>query len=122
MKRTFVLAGFMAAAAMIGLGVGNMSVNYSDIEFAVYLTNGGGVQIYESNVSRGAFGSYGEVRKSQRFDYVLLKWDHKHRKTPPRAPVRPLVLGLPKSPMNCGQTSMPPQALPNGYAMQMRKQ
>ena len=43
---------------MCGLGNGDSGQGYSDIEYALYLTGGGSVAIYESGVGRGFFGSY----------------------------------------------------------------
>ena len=42
---------------MIGLGNGNTSDHYSDIEFAFYVSSNG-LQIYEAGVYRGNFGAY----------------------------------------------------------------
>ncbi|TNF25669.1 MAG: DUF4215 domain-containing protein [Deltaproteobacteria bacterium] len=43
---------------MIGLGTGDTSVSYGDIEFAWYPYAGGGLQIYEAGTNRGNFGAY----------------------------------------------------------------
>jgi len=43
---------------MCGLGNGDSSAFYSDIEFAFFMDGGGGLSIYESGNLRGSFGSY----------------------------------------------------------------
>ena len=43
---------------MIGLSNGNSHQNYDDIDFAIYLIVGGGLQVYEGGVLRGNVGSY----------------------------------------------------------------
>ena len=43
---------------MFGLGNGDTNTNYADIEFGFLLIAGGTVQLYESGVSRGNFGTY----------------------------------------------------------------
>jgi hypothetical protein len=45
-------------AKMVGLSRVDASRKFQDIEFALYLTAGGKVQVYESGVLRGTFGSY----------------------------------------------------------------
>jgi alpha-tubulin suppressor-like RCC1 family protein len=42
---------------MFGLGYGNASASYQDIEYAVYL-NGASLYVYESGTNRGSFGSW----------------------------------------------------------------
>lgn len=41
---------------MVGLGVGNASASYTDIDFALYLDNGT-LSVYENGASRGGFGA-----------------------------------------------------------------
>ena len=43
---------------MFGLGNGDSSANFADIEFSLYLVANGSIQIYEAGVSRGSFGTY----------------------------------------------------------------
>jgi len=43
---------------MCGLGNGDSSTYYSDIEYAFFMDGGGGLSIYESGNYRGAFGAY----------------------------------------------------------------
>jgi RHS repeat-associated protein len=43
---------------MIGLGNGNTAIYFSDIEFAFFVGPSAGLQIYESGVLRGSFGTY----------------------------------------------------------------
>jgi len=43
---------------MCGLSHGDSDQNYPDIDFAIYLTSGGAVWVYESGASRGSFGTY----------------------------------------------------------------
>ncbi|HLA12652.1 MAG TPA: RHS repeat-associated core domain-containing protein, partial [Pyrinomonadaceae bacterium] len=50
--------GNTATWRMIGLGNGNTSYHYADIEFAFYVAGGGGLHIYEGGVYRGQFGTY----------------------------------------------------------------
>src|SRR5262249_32013009 len=45
-------------AKIVGLGNGNSSQSYQDVEYGVYLTAAGGVQVYESGLRRGIFGKY----------------------------------------------------------------
>eukprot|EP00296_Roombia_truncata_P007501 JP445938.1.p1 GENE.JP445938.1~~JP445938.1.p1 ORF type:complete len:1301 (-),score=458.74 JP445938.1:18-3791(-) len=53
---------FVANAAnknlMVGLAKGDSNESYQDIDFAVYLTSGGTIYIYESGSSKGAFAKY----------------------------------------------------------------
>ena len=41
-----------------GLSHGDNNQSYTDIAYAIYLTAGGTVQVYESGVYRGDFGAY----------------------------------------------------------------
>ncbi|HKZ78753.1 MAG TPA: RHS repeat-associated core domain-containing protein, partial [Pyrinomonadaceae bacterium] len=51
--------GNTATWRMIGLGNGNSSDHYADIEFAFHVAGGGGgLHIYEAGVYRGQFGTY----------------------------------------------------------------
>ncbi len=43
---------------MIGLSTTNASESFTTIQYAIYLVNNGTVRVYESNLDRGAFGSY----------------------------------------------------------------
>jgi hypothetical protein len=43
---------------MLGLSNGNSSVNYDDIDFAIYPAMSGQLFVYEKGAYRGAFGSY----------------------------------------------------------------
>ncbi len=43
---------------MIGLSNGNTNAHYNTIDFAIYLSAGGSLQIYESGIFRGVFGTY----------------------------------------------------------------
>src|SRR5947207_4894301 len=43
---------------MCGLGNGDTSGYYDDIEYAFFMDGGGGLSIYESGNYRGAFGAY----------------------------------------------------------------
>jgi hypothetical protein len=60
---------FMASetnrSRMIGLSTTHASSSYSTIQYAWYLVNGGSLQIYESGVGRGGFGTYttGDILK-----------------------------------------------------------
>ncbi len=45
-------------ARMIGLNAVNTNVSYTDIDYAFYLTSGGGLNIYENGSSKGNWGSY----------------------------------------------------------------
>jgi len=51
-------AGETDKARMIGLSNFNTNNNYNSIQYAIYLTNGGNIQIYESGNNRGGFGAY----------------------------------------------------------------
>jgi len=53
-----VTAGETNAARMFGLGSGDSSQSYEDIEFAIYMVAGGPINIYEGGVYRGSFGTY----------------------------------------------------------------
>jgi len=57
--------GFMQTIAnetntnrMIGLNATNVSVSYTDIDYAFYLVSGGSILIYENGVNKGTWGSY----------------------------------------------------------------
>lgn len=43
---------------MIGLSNNNLNANYTSIEYALYLVQGGSLQIYESGSYKGSFGTY----------------------------------------------------------------
>lgn len=43
---------------VIGLSTTNIDANFTSIQFGIFLTNGGGVQVVESGTNRGSFGSY----------------------------------------------------------------
>ena len=43
---------------MFGLGNGNTDASYTDIDFALFLVNGGQLWIYEGGTYRGSFGTY----------------------------------------------------------------
>ena len=43
---------------MIGLNASNVNVSYTDIDYAFYLINGGGLRIYENGTNKGTWGSY----------------------------------------------------------------
>jgi hypothetical protein len=60
-------------AKMAGLSSDDASASYTDIDFAVFLTSSGSVQIYEGGVSRGTFGSYvgGDLFRVQVDDGVV---------------------------------------------------
>lgn len=45
-------------ARALGLSVGDSAADLADIDFAVVLTAAGGLEVWESGVSRGAFGNY----------------------------------------------------------------
>jgi hypothetical protein len=42
---------------MIGLGAGDSDQSYTDIEYAIFLSNGS-LQVYEAGAAQGSFGSY----------------------------------------------------------------
>jgi len=44
---------------MLGLGAGDSSVSYTDIEYALFLSNDSTLQVYESGTYRGTFSYYG---------------------------------------------------------------
>lgn len=46
------------SARMAGLSSANTDANFNTIQYAIYLTNSGTIQIYESGNNRGTFGSY----------------------------------------------------------------
>ncbi|MDO6430458.1 T9SS type A sorting domain-containing protein [Flavitalea sp. BT771] len=52
-------------ARMVGLSTSYTGVNYSNIQYAFYLTSGGSLQIYESGTGKASFGTYstGDVLK-----------------------------------------------------------
>ncbi|HEY8968997.1 MAG TPA: hypothetical protein VIM64_07885, partial [Puia sp.] len=52
-------------ARMIGLSSGYTVVDYTGIQYAIYLTSSGALQIYESGAGRGTFGTYatGDILK-----------------------------------------------------------
>ncbi|MDB5274087.1 MAG: hypothetical protein JWO58_2454 [Chitinophagaceae bacterium] len=54
-----------STARMGGLSATNADANFTSIQYAIYLTNAGAVQIYESGSGRGTFGTYvsGDVMK-----------------------------------------------------------
>ena len=43
---------------MIGLGTGDLSQHFSDIEYAIYLPSNAPAEVYESGISKGSFGAY----------------------------------------------------------------
>lgn len=51
-------AGTTGTSRMCGLGNGDSSVSYTDIEYAFYLEGSGNLYIYESGNYRGQFGTY----------------------------------------------------------------
>jgi alpha-tubulin suppressor-like RCC1 family protein len=53
-----VTATETTSSRMVGLGHGDGSRHYDDIEYAVYLSPGGGLGVYENGANRGGFGSY----------------------------------------------------------------
>ncbi len=53
-----VTAGETNRHRMFGLGRGNTTRSYQEIDHAFYLATGGDLRIYENGVHRGAFGSY----------------------------------------------------------------
>jgi hypothetical protein len=64
-------------AAMVGLAVLNPDGNYTGLNYAIYGTSGGVVEIYESGTRRGAgYGAYqaGEVFRIQRQGSVVSYW------------------------------------------------
>jgi hypothetical protein len=50
---------------MIGLSASDANANFTSIQFAFYLSNGGALRIYESGTDRGGFGAYsnGDILK-----------------------------------------------------------
>ncbi|MDB5258458.1 MAG: hypothetical protein JWM14_3153 [Chitinophagaceae bacterium] len=48
----------VTTARMAGLSTTNADANFTSIQYAIYLTNAGAVQIYESGAGRGTFGTY----------------------------------------------------------------
>ena len=53
-----LIASETNTSRMIGLSNTNANTNYTSIKYAFYLVNGGSLQIYESGVSRGSYGTY----------------------------------------------------------------
>jgi hypothetical protein len=51
-------AGNTGTSRMGGLGNGDSSQSYTDIEYAFYLEVGGNLYVYESGIPRGQFGTY----------------------------------------------------------------
>jgi len=44
--------------SMCGLGFGDASASYTDVEFAIHFQSGGGLFVYEAGSNRGQFGTY----------------------------------------------------------------
>lgn len=80
---------------MIGLGNGNSSDYFGDIEFAFYVDGGGGLHVYEAEIYRGQFGTY---TSSDRLRVAVEGGVVKYRKngalvyTSTVAPVYPLLV------------------------------
>jgi hypothetical protein len=55
----------VTTARMAGLSTSNTDANFNTIQYAIYTTSGGAIQIYESGNNRGTFGTYaaGDVLK-----------------------------------------------------------